>query len=151
MLPLPPPSTLLPHPLVPFSCPSGYSSLFLPLLFSRLFYLFSLHLHFFTPCCCHSLRKTWPFPPARFHILTRWSPCRALSIFVASFSRYVNTLISNLVISELSLSYFQPGLTSSRSKKLLIIALISISHASRSTPNPTPFRPEPLSLIYTLI
>lgn len=96
--------------------------------FSRLWLFFSLSLSSFRPSplsllasptllhpCCHSLRKTRPFPPARFHILTRWS-LPALSIFVLRFfflslSRYINTLISDLVISKLTLSDFHTDLT----------------------------------------
>lgn len=91
-------------PATPLSCPRLFFSLSLSLLFSRPFYLFSLHLHFFTPTDILSERH------GHFHrrvsIFSLDGPSRAVDIR-ASFSRYINTPIPNPIISESRLSYFR--------------------------------------------
>lgn len=103
MLPSAPARPPLAVPSTPFSCPRIFFSLSLSLLFSRPFYLFSLHLHFFTPAAILSERH------GHFHrrvsIFSLDGPCRAVDIR-ASFSRYINTPIPNPIISESRLSYF---------------------------------------------
>lgn len=105
-------ATLPPRPSPPLpyhSLAPGYSSLFLSLLFLCLLYLFSLHLHFFIPAAIllerhgHFHRRAFPYS----HSMV---PGRAVDIRT-SFSRYINTLISNLVISKLTLFYFHADLT----------------------------------------
>lgn len=140
MLPSPPspsPSPLGPQrPTLPLSLPChslapGYSSLFL-FLSSFLSSLLSL---LASPTllhpCCHSLRKTRPFPPRRVSIFSLDGPCRAVDIR-APFSQYINTLISNLVIFELS--YFHAGLNVANEEIIHNCINLDFSHSvSHST------------------